>query len=254
MPSVSLEKTQNRIGSMFDRIAATYDFLNHTLSLGLDIQWRNRAVRSLPARKNDLVLDVATGTGDLAFALLRARPKARIVGVDLARNMLRIAREKRRRQGIAERCYSVLAGDALQLPFSDNRFDALMIAYGIRNVPDMGRALKEFHRVLKPGGHLLVLEFSLPRLPLLRNAYIFYFEKILPRLGGFVSGDSEAYAYLPASVGAFVTPEELQALTETHGFHHVLTRLLTGGVTYFLLARKTELSKGPNDHQRGTLS
>jgi len=235
---VSLEKTQSRIGSMFDRIAATYDFLNHFLSAGLDLWWRRQAVRALPLPADAVILDVATGTGDLAFAALQAREDVRVVGLDLAFNMLRIAKAKREKKGTPPRRYQLLRGDALELPFAAESFDAVMIAYGIRNVPDMGAALEEFHRVLRPGGALLVLEFSLPSAALLKRLYLFYFEKILPRLGGAVSRDPEAYAYLPASVGAFVTPEDLGGLARDRGFHRLEVRRLTGGVTYYLRAVK----------------
>lgn len=238
MKTVSLEKTQSRIGSMFDRIAATYDFLNHFLSAGLDLWWRRQAVRALPLPADAVILDVATGTGDLAFAALQAREDVRVVGLDLAFNMLRIAKAKREKKGTPPRRYQLLRGDALELPFAAESFDAVMIAYGIRNVPDMGTALEEFHRVLRPGGTLLVLEFSLPSAALLKRLYLFYFEKILPRLGGAVSRDPEAYAYLPASVGAFVTPEDLGGLARDRGFHRLEVRRLTGGVTYYLRAVK----------------
>ncbi|SHF82042.1 demethylmenaquinone methyltransferase / 2-methoxy-6-polyprenyl-1,4-benzoquinol methylase [Desulfacinum infernum DSM 9756] len=236
MKTVSLEKTQRRIGSMFDRIAATYDFLNHFLSAGLDLWWRRRAVAALSVPAGGVILDVATGTGDLAFAALKAHEGVRVVGLDLAFNMLRIAKAKREKKGTPPRRYQLLRGDALELPFAAESFDAVMIAYGIRNVPDMGAALEEFHRVLRPGGTLLVLEFSLPSAALLKRLYLFYFEKILPRLGGAVSRDPEAYAYLPASVGAFVTPEDLGGLARGRGFHRLEVRRLTGGVTYYLRA------------------
>ncbi|SMC21306.1 demethylmenaquinone methyltransferase / 2-methoxy-6-polyprenyl-1,4-benzoquinol methylase [Desulfacinum hydrothermale DSM 13146] len=238
MQPVSLEKTQQRIGSMFDRIAATYDFLNHFLSAGLDLWWRRKAVRALALPPGSVILDVATGTGDLALAALQAQGDAHVVGLDLAFNMLQIAQAKRDRKGWSASRYPLLQGDALELPFPAETFHAVMIAYGIRNVPHMGAALKEFHRVLRPGGLLLVLEFTLPSSALLKRLYLFYFEKILPRLGGAVSRDPEAYAYLPASVGAFVTPEELSARAGDAGFHSSRVQRLTGGITYFLTAVK----------------
>lgn len=242
MSKVSLEKSPRRIGSMFDRIAATYDFLNHFLSLGVDLWWRRQAVHALwqTAPHAKRVLDVATGTGDLAFAALCRRPEATVVGLDLSRNMLRIAGEKRRARSVSDRRYGLIAGDAMAMPFRDDSFDAVMIAYGIRNMPDMSQAFREFHRVLRPGGHVLILEFSLPQHPLLRAPYLFYFEAILPRLGGWVSRDGEAYRYLPASVGAFVTPQAMSALGGAEGFATRCIRLLTGGITYYWIGRCTK--------------
>lgn len=227
---------------MFDRIAATYDFLNHFLSLGVDLWWRRQAVRALwrCAPQTQTVLDVATGTGDLAFAALRHRPEATVVGLDLSRKMLRIAMEKRLARSIPERRYGLIAGNALTMPFRDSSFDAVMIAYGIRNMPDTAQAFRELRRVLRPGGHVLVLEFCLPPHPLLRRPYLFYFEKVLPRLGGWVSRDGEAYRYLPASVGAFIRPEAMSAFGAAEGFATQCIRLLTGGITYYWIGRCTK--------------
>lgn len=239
MTDVSLEKSPRRIGSMFDRIAATYDFLNHFLSLGVDLWWRRQAVRALrqvlPRSKK--ILDVATGTGDLAFAALHRSLDVTVVGLDVSRNMLRIAAEKRHARSIPHYRYRLIAADALGMPFRDDSFDAVMIAYGIRNMPDIGQAFREFRRVLRPGGHVLILEFSLPQHPLLRAPYLFYFENILPRLGGWVSRDGEAYRYLPASVGAFISPEAMSALGAEEGFVTRRIRLLTGGITYYWIGR-----------------
>lgn len=242
MFNVSLEKSPHRMGSMFDRIARTYDLLNHALSLGLDVWWRRQAVRALwrLAPRAQRVLDVATGTGDLAFAALRGRPHVTVIGLDVARNMLRIAATKRRAAGVASIRYGLVAANALKMPFPDKSFDALMIAYGIRNLPDISEAFQEFHRVLRPKGHLLILEFSLPRQPVLKKAYRLYFEKMLPHLGAWVSRDREAYRYLPASVGAFITPEAMSGLGAAHGFETRRIRLLTGGITYYWIGRFTK--------------
>ena len=238
MGKVVLDKHPRRMGAMFDRIAPTYDFLNHFLSAGMDVQWRRQAVASLNPKPGDRLLDAATGTGDLAFSALSRREGLRVVGVDLAWRMLQEARRKREDQGVSRASYALAAADALRLPLRDASFDKAMIAYGIRNVPDMEGVLKELRRVLRKGGDLLILEFSLPSLPPLRSMYLFYFQKILPWLGGWISGDSEAYRYLPASVGAFHTPAEMKKRVEGCGFETLETRLLWGGVTYFLRARK----------------
>lgn len=242
--NVSIDKNQRRIGYMFNRIAPTYDFLNHFLSAGLDLWWRRQAVRSLNLKAGERVLDVATGTGDFAFTALRMESRLHLIGVDLAFLMLKEARQKRVRQNITAQTYSLVTGDALHLPLKDESFDAAMIAYGIRNVPDMKQAFREFHRVLRPGGQLLILEFSLPTFPVFRSFYLFYFQKILPCLGGLISGDKEAYGYLPASVGAFLTPSEMDELLRECGFQTAETRLLLGGVTYFLRTiRRREAGK-----------
>jgi demethylmenaquinone methyltransferase/2-methoxy-6-polyprenyl-1,4-benzoquinol methylase len=236
--NVSTEKNPERIGGMFNRIAPTYDFLNHFLSAGMDLWWRRQAVRALQLRPGDHVLDVASGTGDLAFAALKDEPNLQVVGVDFATRMLAQAETKRRQRGIGCDRYQVLAGDAMHLPFAPNRFDAAMIAYGIRNVPDMGAALAEFHRVLKPCGSLCILEFSLPGCALFRTLYLFYFQHILPALGQWVSRDREAYDYLPASVGAFQTPQQIAETLCRHGFQVKDVRPLLGGVTTCLLAAR----------------
>jgi len=227
---------------MFDRIATTYDFLNHFLSLGVDLWWRRRAVQALwrCAPRAQSVLDVATGTGDLAFAALRHRSHVRVVGLDLAQNMLRIAKDKRQNRAIPQSRYGLVAADALRMPYRSGTFDAAMIAYGIRNMPDIGHAFRELRRVLRPGGHVLILEFSLPRHKVLRTAYLFYFEKILPLLGGWVSRDHEAYRYLPASVGAFISPEDISRLAAQEGFQTCQIRALTGGITYYWIGRCTK--------------
>lgn len=227
---------------MFDRIAATYDFLNHFLSLGVDLWWRRQAVHALRrcAPRATRILDVATGTGDLAFAALHQAPEMTVVGLDLSRNMLRIAKEKRQARSIPDRRYGLIAGDALAMPFRDDSFDVVMIAYGIRNMPDTAQAFREFRRVLRPGGHLLILEFSLPQNPLFREPYLFYFQEILPRLGGWVSRDGEAYRYLPASVGAFISPKAMSAFGAAEGFATRRIRSLTGGITYYWIGRCTK--------------
>ncbi|OIQ00003.1 MAG: hypothetical protein AUK55_02170 [Syntrophobacteraceae bacterium CG2_30_61_12] len=238
MRTVSIEKDPKRIGGMFDRIAPTYDLLNHLLSAGMDLWWRRQAIGALRLRPGMRVLDVASGTGDLAFAALGRQPGVRVVGVDLATAMLVRAVAKRRRRGIEAGRYQVLCGDAMKLPFPAEAFDAAMIAYGIRNVPDLDAAFLEFKRVLKPGGRLCILEFSMPGSALFRALYLFYFQHVLPTLGSWVSRDHEAYDYLPASVGAFQTPRELARRLQDHGFQMLALRPLFGGVTFHLTARK----------------
>lgn len=239
--SISLDKNPRRIGAMFNRIAPVYDFLNHFLSSGMDLWWRHRAVRSLNIPKRALVVDVATGTGDFAFSLLRLKPCVNVVGVDIAEAMLKRARGKSRKY----RGYRVILGDGLHLPVKSDVADALMIAYGIRNMPgateDVEKllpVLREFRRVLKKAGELLILEFSIPSKPLFRSVYLFYFQKLLPFLGGFISGDREAYRYLPTSVSHFISPEDMVKALEQEGFEIRELHKFLAGVSYFVRASK----------------
>ena len=238
--SMELDKHPSRIGQMFNRIAPTYDLLNHILSAGIDVKWRKMTVRYLSLKPGDLVLDLACGTGDLGFAALEATPRCRVVGVDLAEKMLRIARKKavKRQPGASK--YAFLAADILKLPFRANTFDKAMVAFGIRNVLDPGKAFDEIHRVLKPGGSLAILEFSLPEKAFLRDLYLIYFKKILPFVGGLVSGDPEAYRYLPTSVNSFTPPAVLSLEMKNSGFKIRTIKSFTGGISYLILGDKRE--------------
>ena len=188
---------------MFDAIAPRYDFLNHLLSAGIDRRWRRRAIRSLALTGRETVLDLCTGTGDLAIEARRARPgAARVVGVDFSGAMLRLGVEKLRQRAL-DRDVVLVRGDASTIPVADGSVDAVTIAFGIRNVEDRGAACREIVRVLKPGGRLAVLEFAMPTSPVFRQLYLSYFRHILPRIGRLVSGHDSAYTYLPASVDAF---------------------------------------------------
>ncbi|MGC8720068.1 MAG: ubiquinone/menaquinone biosynthesis methyltransferase [Thermodesulforhabdaceae bacterium] len=238
---VSLDKNPQRIGAMFNRIAPVYDFLNHMLSSGMDLWWRHRAVSSLQLSGRAIVVDVATGTGDLAFSLLRRNPSAMVIGVDIARAMLDRAVLK----GKKYHGYQAIQADGQHLPVKSGSADAVMIAYGIRNMPgatdnpeNLSPVLREFHRVLKPSGELLILEFSIPSKPLFRSVYLFYFQKLLPWLGGLVSGDREAYSYLPTSVQHFISPEDMVCALEREEFKVVEVHRFLAGVSYFVKARK----------------
>lgn len=224
------------VGAMFDRIAPTYDRLNRLLSLRADVRWRDCVARALASRRVRSVLDVATGTGDLLLAVDRRVPGlSRAVGVDVAGDMLRIARGKLARAGCAAQ---VALGDAHRLPFADRSFDAVTVAFGIRNMTDRPRALAEMHRVLGGGGTLAVLEFSLPASPRLRAAYLTYFRHVLPVIGRLLSGDADAYRYLNASVEAFPSAPRFATALRRAGFAEVAIRRLTFGVATLYLARK----------------
>jgi demethylmenaquinone methyltransferase/2-methoxy-6-polyprenyl-1,4-benzoquinol methylase len=215
---------------MFDRIAPRYDLLNRLLSAGTDVRWRRACVDFLPLPAAARVLDLCTGTGDLMIEALGRDSSRRGVGVDLSPGMLSRGAAKLLRRGLAGR--SGLAGaDATALPIAGASMDGALVAFGIRNVSEPLLALREALRVLRPGAHLVVLEFALPR-GLMGRVFRFYFRSVLPRLGGLISGDRGAYAYLPASVERFATPDELASLLERAGFAQVTSRPLTGGIAW----------------------
>ena len=217
-PRDFVSKSPSRIAGMFDAIAPRYDFLNHLLSGGIDRAWRTRAIRSLALTGRERVLDLCTGTGDLAMAAARATPgAASVVGVDFAAAMLGVADEKLRRAGERSRV-TLVRGDATRIPLADGSVDALTIAFGIRNVEDVPAACAEMHRVLRPRGRLAILEFAVPTLPGWRSLYGWYVRHVLPRIGSAVSRHGGAYHYLPASIDAFATPDELVKILRQSGF------------------------------------
>jgi demethylmenaquinone methyltransferase/2-methoxy-6-polyprenyl-1,4-benzoquinol methylase len=213
---------------MFDRIAPRYDLLNRLLSAGIDTRWRRAAVSflSLPGARR--ILDLCSGTADLLAEALRREAGRWGVGVDLSREMLTRGAAKLRRRGLDGRA-ALAAGDVETLPFAAQAFDGALVAFGIRNVPDPAAALLEARRVLRPGGRLVVLEFSTPG-GLLGAVYGVYFRRVLPWIGGLLSGDRGAYAYLPASVSRFPDAAAFQALMNGAGFADVVSRPLTGGI------------------------
>src|SRR5262249_14817784 len=209
-----------------------YDFLNHLLSAGLDRRWRRRAIESLRLRGSERVLDLCTGTADLAIAAGSARPPAaRIVGLDFADAMLRVARDKVRIRALDARV-ALARADATRLPIAARSMDAVTIAFGIRNVENVAAACDEMSRVLKPGGRLAILEFAMPAMPIVRGAYRWYFSQVLPRIGRLVSRHRAAYTYLPASVGAFQSPDELVTILRQHGFDDVRAVPLSVGIVF----------------------
>lgn len=224
------------VRSMFDRIAPRYDLLNRLLSAGTDVRWRRACVDALALPAAALVLDLCAGTADLTLEALSRDPRHRAVGVDLSTAMLRLGARKLARARADGRA-GLVGGDAEALPLRAEAFDAAMVAFGIRNVGEPERALREVLRVLRPGGRLAVLEFSMPG-GVLGAAYRFYFRRILPRVGGVVSGDGGAYAYLPASVDRFPRPADFAALMERAGFRGVRCRPLTAGVAHVYVGER----------------
>ena len=236
-------------GEMFDRIAARYDFVNRVLSLGLDQRWRRRVVRALglDMRRKDRgtwfgefprVLDVATGTGDLAIEIARACPGASVIGLDPSAGMLGVAKQKLAKRGLTDRV-SLVIGDAQQLPQKNCEIDAATIAFGIRNVPDRGQALRELARVVRPGGRIAVLELGEPRRGLLAAAARLHCHHIVPKLGGWLSGSRE-YQYLQKSVAAFPPAEEFAELMRQSGLDVIEVVPLTFGVCTLYLATPAE--------------
>jgi demethylmenaquinone methyltransferase/2-methoxy-6-polyprenyl-1,4-benzoquinol methylase len=232
-----LDKTPVRIANMFDAIAPRYDLLNHVLSAGMDRGWRDRAVDALSLAPGARVLDLCTGTGDLAIAIVRRTTGASVVGVDFAGEMLRLARVKLGAASL-ERRVRLVRGDATRIPLPNASCDAATIAFGIRNVAQPDRALAELARVIRPGGRLAILEFGKPRIPGVRTLYSWYFRYLLPLVGRLVSKHQSAYSYLPASVGAFPPPSEFSRMLAATGFSQVRAVPLTFGIVYLFTAER----------------
>jgi demethylmenaquinone methyltransferase/2-methoxy-6-polyprenyl-1,4-benzoquinol methylase len=234
-----ISKSPERIAGMFDAIAGRYDFLNHLLSAGIDRRWRARAIRSLRLTGTERVLDLCTGTADLAIAAARARPSAaRVVGIDFAGAMLRVGRDKLRQAQLDNRV-TLVRGDATRVPVADASVDAVTIAFGIRNVEQVAAACREMRRVLRRGGRLAILEFAVPTTPGLSAVYRWYLHQVLPRIGRLVSRHNAAYGYLPASIGAFSSPDEFVSILRQSGFSEISPNRLTFGSVILYTAVST---------------
>ena len=231
-------------GAMFDRIAARYDAMNRVLSFGLDRGWRRRTVRALALGAAPRVLDLATGTGDLAFDIARMHPDATVIGLDPSRQMLAVAHAKRARRGLADRI-TLVEGDAQHLPYRDGEMDAATIAFGIRNVPDRLAALREMARVVRPGGRVAILELGEPRSGFMAKAALFHTRHVVPRLGALLSGARE-YKYLQRSIAAFPPSTEFAALMEQAGLRVIEVVPLTFGVcTLYVASPGASLERAP---------
>ena len=227
-------KAPDRIARMFDAIAPRYDLLNHVLSAGIDRRWRDRALRSLGLSGHETLLDVCTGTADVA---LQAHDASRVVGVDFAAAMLSVGRRKLL-VAQEDRRITLVRGDATRLPVRDGTADAATVAFGIRNVEQPELACAELARAMRSGGRLAVLEFGVPRMPGIRTLYLWYFKYLLPSIGRIVSGHTAAYSYLPASVGTFPPPRAFMTMLEEAGFTDVRADPLTFGIAYLYTATK----------------
>ncbi|MDA0378443.1 MAG: bifunctional demethylmenaquinone methyltransferase/2-methoxy-6-polyprenyl-1,4-benzoquinol methylase UbiE [Bacteroidetes bacterium] len=223
-----VEGKKPHIERMFDSIAPRYDLLNRVLSGGIDQRWRRRVIGEVLEHDPERVLDIATGTADLAIQAAR-QGVDRVVGVDISEEMLEVGRGKVRR-GLLESKVTLQRGDAEKLPFSDKQFHAAMVAFGVRNFEDLGAGLAEIHRILKPGGKFVVLEFSRPAAFPIKQLYAFYSRFILPLIGRLVSGDSGAYTYLPESISVFPEGEDFLEWMRKAGFQDLRAHRLTFGI------------------------
>ena len=228
---------KEEVREMFDNIAPKYDLLNHTLSMSIDRVWRRRVVGEVRRAKPGRILDVATGTGDLAIAMARRIRDVQVLGVDLSEQMLAVARRKIEARGLDGRIV-LDRGDAERLAVADASVDVATVAFGVRNFGDLGAGLRELARTIKPGGKVVILEFSRPRNRVFRALYEFYSYKILPRIGGLVSRDKRAYEYLPTSVGEFPAPEEFMAMMARAGFRNCRARSQSFGIAQIYIGER----------------
>jgi demethylmenaquinone methyltransferase/2-methoxy-6-polyprenyl-1,4-benzoquinol methylase len=226
-----------QVAEMFNNIAGRYDFLNHFLSMGIDKGWRKKAIAEVAAIQPKNILDVATGTGDMAITAALAIQPNRITGVDIADQMLEVGRKKITAQNLSG-IITLQTGDSESMPFATGEYDAVMCAYGVRNFEHLEAGLKEMQRVLRPGGKVVILEFSHPAGFPIKQLYKFYFRYILPTLGKMVSKHSNAYTYLPESVMAFPEGKKFCAILEQCGFSGAKARPLTFGITTLYTAVK----------------
>ncbi len=225
---------------MFDRIANRYDLLNRIFSLGLHSRWRRKTADYLPAGNNLKLLDLATGTGDLLLALLSKSSKiSSAVGLDMSGNMLEVAKHKIHSCNLCE-VVNLVLDNAVKVPFEDRSFDVVTIAFGIRNVTDVSAALNQMYRVLKPTGRAILLEFSLPKNPILKKLYLFYLKKIIPFIGSLISADDYAYRYLGRTIETFPYGRDFCVLMENAGFKNINVVPLTFGVVSIYFGDKIE--------------
>jgi demethylmenaquinone methyltransferase/2-methoxy-6-polyprenyl-1,4-benzoquinol methylase len=219
---------KEQVATMFDNISENYDFLNHFLSAGIDIVWRKKAIKLLKKDNPKLILDIATGTGDFAIEALALNPD-KVIGVDISEGMLQVGRKKMTKKGIKN--IDMVSGDSEGLQFEDNKFDAVIVAFGVRNFEHLEKGLEDMFRVLKPGGRAVILEFSKPTKFPMKQLYNFYFKYILPVIGKVVSKDNSAYTYLPESVAQFPDGSKFLNILDNIGFKETQCKALTFGIS-----------------------
>lgn len=228
---------QEQIRRMFDKIAPSYDRLNHALSLGIDRRWRRTAVDALGKHQPQQILDIATGTGDFALLLAKRIKPQHIVGADISEGMMAVGREKVKEEGL-QNVISFQYEDCMQLSFPDGSFDAVTSSYGVRNFQNLDKGLQEMQRVLRPGGHLLIVELTPPPSFPMKQLFWLYAHVVMPLLGRLISHDDSAYTYLPASMEAFPQPEQMEGILRKAGFTEVKWRRFTFGISTMYLATK----------------
>lgn len=222
---------------MFDKIAPSYDRLNHALSLGIDRRWRRTAVDALGIHQPQQILDIATGTGDFALLLAKRIKPQHIIGADISEGMMAVGREKVKEEGL-QNVISFQHEDCMQLSFPDGSFDAVTSSYGVRNFQNLDKGLQEMQRVLRPGGHLLIVELTPPPSFPMKQLFWLYAHVVMPLLGRLISHDDSAYTYLPASMEAFPQPEQMEGILRKAGFTEVQWRRFTFGISTMYLATK----------------
>lgn len=227
---------KEQVAEMFDNIAPKYDFLNHVLSMGIDILWRKKAIRLLKPYQPKHLLDIATGTGDFAIEAMALNPE-KIIGADISRDMLAVGVEKIKKKGLQDKI-ELQYGDSENLPFDDNSFDAITVSFGVRNFENLEKGLSDMHRVLRKKGAVAIIEFSKPQKFPIKQLYNFYFKNILPGIGKMISKDSRAYTYLPESVDAFPYGEKFTQILSKVGYTNIKAIPLTFGIASIYLAEK----------------
>ena len=226
---------KKQVAEMFDSISQRYDFLNRFLSLGIDINWRRRTVNFLKKTDATSILDVATGTADLAISINKGIPNSQVTGIDISSGMIKVGKQKIPRRKLNS-SVKLIIGDGENLPFEDDSFDAVTVAFGVRNFEDLEKGLSEMNRVTKPGGCIAILEFSKPEKAPFKQIYFFYFKYILPTLGRWLSKDASAYSYLPASVDAFPYGEKFMSKLSEFNFKNIQSQPLTFGIATLYVA------------------
>lgn len=227
---------KEQVTNMFDGISKHYDLLNHLLSLGIDILWRKKAIKLLAKEQPKKILDIATGTGDFALEALSLKPD-KIIGVDISEGMLQVGRKKVKAKGV-EDIIELQLGDSEDLKFPDNSFDAVMASFGVRNFENLEKGLAEMLRVLRPGGTLLIIEFSKPEIFPFKQGFNFYFNTILPKIGKLISKDRSAYSYLPESVQEFPYGDRFLGILNNVGFKQSRCKPLSLGISSIYTAKK----------------
>lgn len=227
---------KQQVAEMFNNISKNYDFLNHFLSLGIDILWRKKAIKYLKQDKPKHILDIATGTGDFAIEALALKPE-KVTGVDISEGMLEVGKAKMKKKGL-DKIIELQLGDSEKLLFEDNTFDAVIVSFGVRNFENLEKGLTDMNRVLKEGGKAVILEFSKPTKFPFKQIYNFYFKAILPKIGKLISKDNAAYTYLPESVDAFPYGNDFLKVLEKAGFKNNKCKPLTFGVSSIYIGQK----------------